>query len=191
VVPHDDPSSLAKALRTLVADEGMRRTFGERNRKLVASYGVEKCADDIVAACLAVSGRAKAQGVGGGRMTGRTRPEQRSREGYRERVYASFYVQAHSVQGRQQALAPANVSELRPREPYLTRLIRQHFPPDRSSAILDLGCGHGALLYFARCAGYQNLRGVDRFPEQVAAARALVHLPRNSYTPQDVKGLPA
>jgi hypothetical protein len=38
------------------------RTFGERSRQLVASYGVEKCADDIVAACLAVSGRAKAQG---------------------------------------------------------------------------------------------------------------------------------
>jgi len=39
--------------------------------------------------------------------------------------------------------------------------------------VLDLGCGHGALIYFARRAGYTNTRGVDGSPEQVAAARRL------------------
>jgi predicted TPR repeat methyltransferase len=39
--------------------------------------------------------------------------------------------------------------------------------------ILDLGCGHGALVHLARQAGYRNIRGVDVAPEQVAAAKRL------------------
>ncbi len=86
---------------------------------------------------------------------------------YRTRIYGYY------VHGRQQALAPPTVAELRPRAPYLTKLIRSHFPADRGSAILDLGCGHGALIHFARREGYTNVRGVDGSPEQVAAARRL------------------
>jgi 2-polyprenyl-3-methyl-5-hydroxy-6-metoxy-1,4-benzoquinol methylase len=52
-------------------------------------------------------------------------------------------------------------------------LFRKHFPADRSVEVLDLGCGHGALIHFARRAGYTNTRGVDGSPEQVAAARRL------------------
>jgi SAM-dependent methyltransferase len=62
---------------------------------------------------------------------------------------------------------------LRPRAPYLNKLIRDHFPADRNAAILDLGCGHGVLIHFARLAGYANIRGVDGSPEQVEAARQL------------------
>ncbi|PIP43376.1 MAG: methyltransferase, partial [Deltaproteobacteria bacterium CG23_combo_of_CG06-09_8_20_14_all_60_8] len=51
--------------------------------------------------------------------------------------------------------------------------MRQHFPVDKGVAILDLGCGHGALIHVARELGYRNLRGVDGSPEQVAAARRL------------------
>ncbi|MFI5355185.1 MAG: class I SAM-dependent methyltransferase, partial [Desulfobaccales bacterium] len=59
------------------------------------------------------------------------------------------------------------------RAPYLERLIRQHFPEDRATAILDLGCGAGAIEYFARRQGFGNIMGVDRSPQQVAAARSL------------------
>ncbi|MCL1926180.1 MAG: class I SAM-dependent methyltransferase [Syntrophorhabdaceae bacterium] len=52
-------------------------------------------------------------------------------------------------------------------------MIRNHFPADRNASILDLGCGHGALIHFARLAGYKNIRGVDGSPEQVAAAKRL------------------
>ncbi len=86
---------------------------------------------------------------------------------YRTRIYT------HYVQAREQALAPETLAGLAPRSHALRRLIRQHFPPDKSAAVLDLGCGHGALLHFAREAGYTNLRGVDGSPEQVAAARRL------------------
>ena len=36
-----------------------------------------------------------------------------------------------------------------------------------------MGCGHGALIYAARREGYQNIKGVDGSPEQVAAAHSL------------------
>ena len=86
---------------------------------------------------------------------------------YRTRIYT------HYVQAREQALAPETLAGLGPRSHALRKLIQLHFPADRSAAVLDLGCGHGALLHFAREAGYTNLRGVDGSPEQVAAARRL------------------
>jgi SAM-dependent methyltransferase len=71
----------------------------------------------------------------------------------------------------------ASVSEatasLERRRPYLDRLVRDHFPADRNARILDLGCGHGAILWAAGRAGYTQLAGVDASPEQVAAAQKL------------------
>ncbi len=86
---------------------------------------------------------------------------------FRSRIYR------HYVNSREHALAPVTMDGLRPRAPYLNKLIRDHFPADRNAAILDLGCGHGVLIHFARLAGYANIRGVDGSPEQVEAARQL------------------
>lgn len=86
---------------------------------------------------------------------------------YRNRIYQSY------VHSRQQPLAPESIDGLRPRAPYLNKLIRDHFPPDKTATILDLGCGHGALIYFARRAGYVNIVGVDTSPEQVAESKRL------------------
>lgn len=86
---------------------------------------------------------------------------------YRNRIYQSY------VHARQQSLAPESIDGLRPRAPYLNKLIRDHFPSDKTATILDLGCGHGALVYFARKAGYCNVTGVDVSPEQVAEAQRL------------------
>jgi len=83
---------------------------------------------------------------------------------YRARLYARY------VQKRRCVLAPATPDGFRPRAPYLMRVIRRYFPPERSARVLEIGCGHGALLYFARRAGYTQLHGIDTSPEQVAAA---------------------
>lgn len=88
-------------------------------------------------------------------------------ETYRTRIYNQY------VYARTQALAPPTLAELAPRAPMLRHLVREHFPAERDASILDLGCGHGALLHFAREAGYTNLRGVDGSPEQVNAAHRL------------------
>src|SRR5690242_20255016 len=86
---------------------------------------------------------------------------------YRERIYR------HYVEAATQNLAPDTLDGLAPRRPFLARLVARHFPPARDAAILDLGCGHGALLHAAREAGYSNLLGVDNSPAQVAAAEKL------------------
>jgi 2-polyprenyl-3-methyl-5-hydroxy-6-metoxy-1,4-benzoquinol methylase len=83
---------------------------------------------------------------------------------YRARIYDRY------VNARSEALTPATLNGLRPRAAYLRKLVRNHFPTDRNAAIVDLGCGHGALIHFAREAGYRNVEGIDRSPEQVAAA---------------------
>jgi SAM-dependent methyltransferase len=59
------------------------------------------------------------------------------------------------------------------RGPYLRRMIATCLPPDKSSRILDLGCGYGAILHFLREAKYLNTTGVDVSPEQIDAARQL------------------
>ncbi len=90
-----------------------------------------------------------------------------TRQIYRQRIYQ------HYVSSRADALAPATLAGLRPRLPYLRRLVRRYFPTDRQCSILEIGCGHGALLYALHEAGYQNARGVDGSPQQVEAAKRL------------------
>lgn len=67
--------------------------------------------------------------------------------------------------------------------PYLLKLIHEHFPTSRDAHILDLGCGAGALLYFAQQCGYRHLSGVDVSSEQVAAAQ---HLGLQNVTQSDL-----
>jgi len=85
----------------------------------------------------------------------------------RTRIYG------HYVHARGESLAPASVEGFAHRAFSLRRMIKEHFPSDRSASILDLGCGHGALVYFLRQAGYRNIVGVDVSPEQVAEASRL------------------
>ncbi len=87
-------------------------------------------------------------------------------ENYRQRIY-QYYVAA------MESNSVINRDSLRSREPYLRRLIRLHFPQDRKARILDLGCGHGTLLYFCRLEGYDRVSGVDRSAQQAAKAREL------------------
>jgi SAM-dependent methyltransferase len=83
-----------------------------------------------------------------------------SRDSYRERIYAEYRQQSSSRE-----------ADLKSRAPYLRSVIRNCFPADRDSQVLDLGCGDGALLYFLQEAGYTRCRGVDISPTQAAAAR--------------------
>ncbi len=86
---------------------------------------------------------------------------------YRSRIY-QYYVNA-----RHQSLAPKTIQGLKPRGPMLRKIIRKHFPEDKRASILDLGCGHGAFIHFIREAGFTDVIGVDRSPEQVEEAKRL------------------
>lgn len=85
----------------------------------------------------------------------------------RERLYGA-YLRAGAASGHF-----FSVQDLERRRPTLASLVSRHFPAQRQAQVLDIGCGHGALLHFAREQGYQNVAGVDVSPQQVALARQL------------------
>ncbi len=90
-----------------------------------------------------------------------------SQEYYRARIYAAYTRSRRDLAGR------TTLADFAPRRPYLERLVRRHFPLARNAAILELGCGPGALIHFARGLGYTNIAGIDRSPEQIALAAKL------------------
>lgn len=86
---------------------------------------------------------------------------------YRNRIYM------HYVEAWDDANVPNSVHELECRGPTMRYVIDAFFPPDKSAAILDLGCGHGTLVHFAHQAGYHNIQGVDVSEQQVYLAKKL------------------
>ena len=86
---------------------------------------------------------------------------------YRSKLYDRYVSSGMAPGGR------GSADSLSVRAPYLKALVRKHFPTERDGKIIDLGCGHGALVHFARLAGYQQATGVDISPEQVELAQSL------------------
>ena len=84
---------------------------------------------------------------------------------WRARVLARYVSTHAAVSG-----AAGNLDR---RRPFLDKLIAEHFPPARDARGIDLGCGHGAIVWGARKLGYRNVEGVDASPEQVAMAATL------------------
>jgi len=80
------------------------------------------------------------------------------RNDYRNKLY-HHYVTSH--------LSGSIEERVRVRAPYLRRLIDAHFPEQLDARILEIGCGHGALIYYAKEMGYSHLVGVDASHEQV------------------------
>lgn len=87
---------------------------------------------------------------------------------WKQTLYESYVSSGHVADSGGDA-----EEQLRARRAYLESMIRAHFPADRASRILDIGCGHGALLYYLRRAGYAYVRGVDGSREQVDLAHRL------------------
>lgn len=87
---------------------------------------------------------------------------------WKQRLY-DHYVSS----GQAGAFATSAEETFRPRAAYLRDLIAKHVPPDRAARILDVGCGHGAILYFLAETGYTNAMGVDTSAEQIEMAHRL------------------
>lgn len=85
----------------------------------------------------------------------------------RKRIYDAY------LDGGPAAVHLESEGDLVRRSATMNSLISRHFPDDLGAQILDVGCGYGALLYFARKRGYANLQGVDISPQQVALAQRL------------------
>jgi len=86
---------------------------------------------------------------------------------YRNRIYS------HYVEVWNESVLPTSINDLEGRAPTMHRVIRNFFPKEKSAAILDLGCGHGTLVYYALQVGYLNIQGVDVSGQQVNLAHKL------------------
>jgi len=87
---------------------------------------------------------------------------------WKQRLYESYV-----SSGQAGAMRATPEETFRPRKAYIQHIIQHHFPSDRKAKILDVGCGHGAFLYFLNQAGFENAHGIDTSPEQIESARAL------------------
>ncbi|SDX83929.1 Methyltransferase domain-containing protein [Citreimonas salinaria] len=83
-------------------------------------------------------------------------------DNWRQHLYENY---VSSGQGGTGASA-----RFRPQKAAYQAIIRRHVPQDRSTRILDLGCGAGGMLYFLKEAGYTRLHGVDYSAEMVELA---------------------
>lgn len=88
-------------------------------------------------------------------------------ESWEERVYA-HYVSTGNLTNQ-----PDPEQLFGPSRPYIEKIIREHFPTQKSARVLELGCGPAPFLYFLKRLGYFNLTGVDISKEQVALAHTV------------------
>lgn len=87
---------------------------------------------------------------------------------WKQRLYQSYV-----TTGQAGSIATRPEDTFRPREAYVKHLIEHYLPPVRTVKVLDIGCGHGAMLYFLSQAGYTSAYGIDISFEQIAKARDL------------------
>lgn len=95
------------------------------------------------------------------------RPSMQQSE-YRTRLYRRYLESGGgdmSMTAPEQA--PAGLREM------LRHVIATYFPDDRSAPIIDLGCGMGLMVHFARQAGFTDVGGVDISPQMVDGAKRL------------------
>lgn len=94
--------------------------------------------------------------------------EKQQNRDWKQRLYKSYV-----SSGQAGAMSATPEETFRPRQAYIQHVIDHYFPPDRAMRILDIGCGHGAFLYFLARSGYTNVYGIDTSAEQIAQARDL------------------
>lgn len=85
----------------------------------------------------------------------------------RDRIYSQYVASS----GETSKLK--TVADLEGRRPTMEHVVDCYFPPEKSAVVIDLGCGHGTLVHFARQRGYAAVRGVDVSSQQVALAARL------------------
>lgn len=93
---------------------------------------------------------------------------QRDTQDWTQRLYDSYVSSGHAGK-----IGENPEDTFRPRQAYINHIIKRHFPPSRTAKILDIGCGHGAFLYFLSKAGFMNAHGIDISPEQITEAAKL------------------
>lgn len=89
-------------------------------------------------------------------------------ENYKDKLYVN-YVSTHIAprKGR------ADLDEFRKRAIIYQKQFGRFLPKDRTSKIIDLGCGNGSIVWWLQQGGFLNAEGTDVSAEQVKAAKDL------------------
>lgn len=87
----------------------------------------------------------------------------------RARLYASYVSSGQAIGATSSHAEPVGAGA----RAYYRRIIRRHLPVDRNVRIVDLACGHGALIHCLKECGYLDVRGCDLSPQQVELAHSL------------------
>jgi SAM-dependent methyltransferase len=97
-------------------------------------------------------------------------PERRGHDHpwWKERLYQR-YVSTGQAAGDWRATSSFTLRQY----PQFVALVREHLTIDRSARIVDLGCGHGALVFCLRALGFSNVSGIDISAEQIDLGRRL------------------
>ena len=94
-----------------------------------------------------------------------------SRKNWKERLYDTYF--SAERHGRKLSGTTSAGTYFQQSRPFIESYIKRFFPPSRESFIVDLACGAGAWIYYAKKMGYTRLQGCDVSPEQVGLARKL------------------
>ena len=92
------------------------------------------------------------------------------RTNWKERLYGAYL-----SSGQQELTLTAEAAEIyfQQSRPFIESCINRFFPNNKERLVVDLACGAGSWIYYAKKMGYTNLRGCDVSPEQISLAHKL------------------
>ncbi len=86
---------------------------------------------------------------------------------FRDRIYGGYVTSTPDIE------KITDCVDFNSRGVTMRYLINNFFPKNKNSKILEIGCGHGTLIYFAKMMGYENIEGIDSSAQQVTLAKSL------------------
>ncbi|MCC7031061.1 MAG: class I SAM-dependent methyltransferase [Chitinophagaceae bacterium] len=89
---------------------------------------------------------------------------------YRDKIYDKY---VSSGQAKRSLLELNPEKNFQKHKPFVTKVIKKFFPSDRTANILDIACGTGVYIHYAKKLGYSSIAGIDISKEQVDLAHKL------------------
>jgi 2-polyprenyl-3-methyl-5-hydroxy-6-metoxy-1,4-benzoquinol methylase len=90
------------------------------------------------------------------------------RNEYKEEFFQR-YVSTHIVYRK----GCPTIAEFRKRSILYDKQLGKFIPTDKTSKVLDIGCGSGALVWWLQHKGFENVTGVDASEEQISTGKCL------------------
>jgi 2-polyprenyl-3-methyl-5-hydroxy-6-metoxy-1,4-benzoquinol methylase len=87
---------------------------------------------------------------------------------YRQKIYSSYYT-SHT----KHLYGETSIEKIKKQLPVYEYYFGKHLPENKSSSIIDLGCGNGSFVYWLMSKGFNNTIGIDISEELIDLGKAL------------------